>query len=309
MEYRKYNQTDENKVVDLWNKCLTFDTLTEKKFRKQAILDDNFDDELTQVVYNGEKLVGFIYATVRKFPYLERGLEPHRGWINVMFVHPSYQRQGIGTKLLKFAENKLSGKEITIGAYSPNYFFWGVDKDHYQSAISFFEKHGYKADSEHYSMGRDLHGFQFPEKVAQKKIEAEAKGYKFVNFEYKYTLELLNFLRDEFGGGWKRNALMAMQADVAEDVLVLCLDKDNKICGCCNRAIDGNPMRIGPIGIAESQRNAGIGTVLFTYAMYEMSKRGIYRVFFVTTNDPGRRYYERQGLSVIRTTVEYRKEA
>lgn len=98
-----------------------------------------------------------------------------------------------------------------------------------------------------------------------------------------------------------------MQADIAEDVIVLCLDKDNKICGCCNRAIDGNQLRIGPIGIAESKRNEGIGTILFTYAMYEMSKRGIYRVFFVTTNDPGRRYYERQGLSVIRTTVEYRK--
>lgn len=157
-------------------------------------------------------------------------------------------------------------------------------------------------------MGRDLHGFQFPEKVAQKKAATEAQGYRYVNFDYGYTLELLNFLKEEFGGGWKRNALMAMQKGIAEDVLVMVLDKDGKICGCCNRAIDGNPMRIGPIGITADKRNAGIGTVLFTYAMYEMSKRGIYRVYFVTTNDPGRRYYERQGLSVLRTTVEYKKE-
>lgn len=101
---------------------------------------------------------------------------------------------------------------------------------------------------------------------------------------------------------------MAMQNDVAEDVLLLVVDKDNKICGCCNRAIDGNPMRIGPIGIAEQKRNAGIGTVLFTYAMCEMCKKGIYRVYFITTDEPGRRYYERQGLTVIRTCIEYKKE-
>ena len=34
-------------------------------------------------------VVGFILATKRIFPYLERGLEPDRGWINVLFVDES----------------------------------------------------------------------------------------------------------------------------------------------------------------------------------------------------------------------------
>ena len=98
-----------------------------------------------------------------------------------------------------------------------------------------------------------------------------------------------------------------MQNNTAEDVLTLVVDKNNKICGCCNRAIDGNPMRIGPIGIAKDKRNCGIGTILFCYTVKEMTKKGIYHVYFITTNEDGRRYYERLGLKIIRITTDYVK--
>lgn len=38
-----------------------------------------------------------------------------------------------------------------------------------------------------------------------------------------------------------------------------------------------------------------------------MCQKGIYHMYFVTTDDPGRRYYERQGLHVFRTFVTYKK--
>lgn len=50
-------------------------------------------------------------------------------------------------------------------------------------------------------MGRDLHNYAIPKEVNEKQIDAENLGYKFINFNYSYTLDLLNFLRDEFGGG------------------------------------------------------------------------------------------------------------
>lgn len=313
MEYRHYEQKDEAAVIDLWNKTLIFDLVDEKKFRRQAILDENFDDQLSWVAFDEKerKIVGFIYAIKRKFPYLERGLEPELGWINVIFVNKDYQRQGIGSHLLKLAEESLKNfgvKKIIPASYSPNYFFWGIDKENYEAAYKFFEHHGYTSTEEHYSMGRNLHGYKIPDKIKQKQKEAEKQGYRFINFDYSYTLDLLNFLKAEFGGGWKRNALIAMQENIAEDVLTLVVDKDNKICGCCNRAIDKNPMRIGPIGIAESKRNSGIGTILFCYTINEMAKKGIYHVYFVTTNKDGRRYYERLGLEIIRTSTDYMKE-
>ena len=306
-----YTQEYEREVVDLWNRTCTFDPISVQKFRLQALFDDNFDPELAHVAIEDNKVVGFIYGTKRKFPYLERGLEPDRGWINVMFVDKDYRNRGIGQALYDKVESQLKElgcKNITLCAYSPSYFFAGLDAEHYPESISFFEKNGHVRGAEHYSMGKNLHGFQIPERTLKKKKEAEDKGYQFLVFDYKHSLELLDFLKREFGGGWKRNALMAMQKGEAEERILIVLNKENKICGFCTRAIDDNPMRFGPIGVAANERNSGIGSILLDMQCFEMAKKGIYRMYFVTTEENGRRYYERNGLSVIRTFIDYRKE-
>ena len=311
MEIQNYNQNYEQAVVDLWNQCLPFDPLTVHKFRKQALLDDNFDPSLCYAALCDQKPVGFLLATRRKFPYLERGLEPERGWINVLFVHPDYRRQGIGRRLVEKAETDMKERganNVTVAAYSPNYFFAGIDADNYPEAICFFEKHGYISGDQHYSMCRDLHGYQLSESTQKKKVEAEAKGYRFIQFNYAYALDLLRFLKNEFGGGWKRNALISMQNDEAEDLILLVLDHEENIVGFCMRKIDGNPMRFGPIGISEKARNAGLGGILLELQMAEMAKKGIYHMYFVTTDEPGRRYYERHGLNVFRSFIDYRKD-
>ena len=242
MEIITYHQKYESETVDLWNRCCTFDPIDVKKFRKQALFDDNFDEHLCWLALDQEKVVGFLLAMKRVFPYLERGTEPDRGWINVIFVAPEYRKNGIGQKMYDLAEGELrarGAKNITLGAYSPSYFFAGLDPDHYPESISFFEKNGYIGKEQHYSMGKSLHGYSIPEQTLAKKQAAEAKGYSFIPFNYQYSIELLEFLKQEFGGGWKRNALIAMQNETAQDLILLVLDKDQKICGFCMRAIDG----------------------------------------------------------------------
>lgn len=311
MEITNYSQKYEKEVVDLWNRTLTADPITVHKFRKQALFDDNFDTDLCFVAIKGDSsVVGFLLATKRKFPYLERGIEPTRGWINVMIVAQDCQREGIGEFLVKHAEEKLKAmgvETVTLGAYSPNYFFPGVDKDNYAGAIKFFEKLGYKAGDESYSMCKDLHGYKISEEALAKISNAQDAGFSFVNYEYIYALELLEFLKSEFGGGWKRNALISMQNNTAEDCILLALNSDQKIVGFCMRMIDDNPMRFGPFGVSEKARNFGIGGILFDIMQLEMEKRGIYHLYFVSTDVPGRRFYERHGVKVFRTFVDYRK--
>lgn len=310
MEIRNYSQTYEKDVIDLWNKTLTADPITYHKFRRQALFDENFDPELCYVALDNDEVVGFLLATKRKFPYLERGLEPTRGWINVMFVDQDHRRKGIGSALVQQAEAKLKSlgvDNVTLGAYSPNYFFPGVDKDNYSEAIQFFDRLGYQAGKESYSMCKDLHGYQIGKETQEKLAKAQEAGFSFINFEYKYALELLEFLKNEFGGGWKRNALISMQNNLAEDCILLVLDKEQNIVGFCMRMIDGNPMRFGPIGVKEEVRNFGIGGILFDLMQFEMTKRGIYHLYFVSTDAPGRRFYERHGVKVFRTFVDYIK--
>jgi GNAT superfamily N-acetyltransferase len=311
MEILNYSQKYEKEVVDLWNKTLIADPITVHKFRKQALFDDNFDTELCFIAVENDCVAGFLLATKRKFPYLERGLEPTRGWINVMFVDENHKRQYIGEALVKHAEQKLKsmGAEIvTLGAYSPNYFFPGIDKYSYSDAIKFFEKMGYEAGEESYSMCKDLHGYRLCEEALDKLAKAQEAGFSFVNFEYKYALELLELAKNEFGGGWKRNILMSMQNNTAEDCILLALNKEKEIIGFCMRAIDGNPMRFGPFGVKAVARNFGIGGILFDFMQLEMEKRGIHHLYFVSTDVPGRRFYERHGVEVFRTFVDYQKK-
>lgn len=307
---RYVHRTMESEVVNLWNECCTFDPITTEKFRKQALFDENYDSDLCYVYVENTRIVGFILASKRKFPYLERGLEPEKGWINVLFVDKTYRRRGIGTSLLKTAEKQLihlGARILILASYSPNYFFAGLDGKNYPESVEFFKRHGYLPHEKHYSMGRNLHGYRISEQTAQKKQLAENKGYTFLPFRYEYSMELLEFLKDEFGGGWKRNALTAMQKYKAEERLFLVLNPKGKICGCANRAIDDNEMRFGPIGIAQDERNHGLGSILLECAMYEMAQKGIYRMFFLTTDEPGKRYYERMGLEVIRTFISYHR--
>jgi GNAT superfamily N-acetyltransferase len=311
MEIAAYRQQYEGQVVELWNQALFADTLTVQKFRKQALLDDNFDPSLCDVALEGDRVTGFVLATKRKFPYLERGLEPERGWINILFTDPGQGRRGTGGRLLEGAEKKLAAtgaREITYGAYSPNYFFPGIDGENYPAARRFFEKHGYRPGEAAFSMRKDLHGFRIGQEGLEKKAAAEKAGYRFINFDFRYALDLLEFTKREFGGGWKRNVLISMQNNLAEDCILLALDGDGRIAAFCMRMIDGNPMRFGPIGVAQAARNAGLGGIMLDLMQMEMSKRGIYHLYFASTDIPGRRFYERHGIEVFRTFVDYRKE-
>ena len=311
MKLRQFEQRDERKVIELWNRCCTEDQISLGKFRMQAIYDDNYDETLSWTVFDGEGLIGFIMATKRKFPYMERGLEPERGWINVLFVDPKVRRQKVGTLLLETAEKELlqrGVKSITLGAYSPNYFFPGVDENHYPEAASFFQKHNYQRKDMHYSMGMDLNGIHIPEGIIMKKQQLEKEGYQFIEFDGDYSLELLNFIKHEFGGGWKRSALTAMKNHTAEEVILLVLNPKGMIIGFCMRAIDENPERFGPIGIAKEYRNTGIGSVLLHLQCQKMKEKGCKRMYFMTTDEAGKRYYQRNGLSVLRTFVGYQKE-
>lgn len=309
MKLLDFEQTYETEMLELWNRCMLHDQVSLQKFRKQVIYDENFDSSLCLIAVEDEKLVGFILGMKRKFPYLERGLEPERGWINLMFVAPEYRRKGIGSALVREIEKRLTDlgvKRITLAAYSPNYFFPGIDVDGYPEAIWFFEKMGYVGTEDSFSMSKDLHDYHISEEWLTKKAAAEKAGFWFGSFRAEDALEILEFAKREFGGGWKRNLLMVMRAGEAEDVVTV-VKYHGKVAGFAMRKIDGNPMRFGPIGVGENVRNAGVGGILFEIKQQEMCSKGIYHLYFVSTDIPGRRFYERHGVQVFRTYRKYEK--
>lgn len=305
-----FQQERFQQVLTCWNQSLIYDGIDEERFKQLILLDENFNPDLFLLAMNDEKVVGFCYGIRRKIPYLERGLEENRGWIVIMGVLPEYQNQGIGTMLCDEVERRLKDmgtKEITLCAYSPNYFFPGIDK-RYQKAISFFENRNYVYRTESVSMQRSLWDYHMADQYKEKLASLEKDGIHIIRYNDEYMLPLLNYLLENFGAGWKRNALIAMQKKEAEDTILLVVDEQKNILGFCMRKIDGNDARFGPFGVSEHLRSKGIGGVLFEYMMQEMKQKGIYYLYFLWTDGAAQRFYERHDVKVYRTYQLYRKE-
>lgn len=305
-----FQQERFQQVLTCWNQSLIYDGIDEERFKQLILLDENFNPDLFLLALNQEKVVGFCYGVRRKIPYLERGLEENRGCIVIMGVLPEYQNQGIGTMLCDEVEKRLKDmgtKEITLCAYSPNYFFPGIDK-RYQQAISFFENRNYVNRAESVSMQRSLWDYHMADQYKEKLASLEKDGIHIIRYNDEYMLPLLNYLLENFGAGWKRNALIAMQKKEAEDTILLVVDEQKNILGFCMRKIDGNDARFGPFGVSEHLRSKGIGGVLFEYMMQEMKQKGIYYLYFLWTDGAAQRFYERHDVKVYRTYQLYRKE-
>ena len=304
-----YKQEYMEQIITGWNETLIFDPISEERFLQQVLMDENFDPNLALVLLVEDKVAGFCLGIKRRYPYLTRGLEENRGWISIMFVATEYQGKGYGKALLNEVEKRLKKeqvKEITLCAYSPNYFTPGVDLK-YEKALTFFEQGGYVKGTDAVSMQKNLFSYNIPQKTQDMIGQLMEEGISFTTYSLLYMEKLLAFVEKEFDAGWVRNILQAIRNGEAEDTILISTDKDNQVIGYCMRKIDGNDARFGPIGVKESVRSKGIGGILFDLQMREMQKRGIYYAYFLWTHGAAMRFYERHGMSVYRTYQLYRK--
>ncbi|MTW86819.1 GNAT family N-acetyltransferase [Virgibacillus dakarensis] len=308
---RPYEYTDEKQVIQVWNKCLVKDPVSTEMFHSKILLDPNFDNDLCLVAVDGQKIVGYSLGMVRKFPYEERGMEPERAWIPVMFVHPDYQQQGIGKQLVKSLEEKFDQLEkanITLGAYSPNYFFPGPDKDAYGDSILFFESLGYEVLGEAVGMDMVLYNFTIPDKIQEIKTNLQQEqGIQIIPFSKRYTLPLLQFLKENFPGGWVRNIRETLEKFKGEERVLLAIDHNDSIVGYCQRAIDDLEGHFGPFGVSEKLRGKKIGSVLFYEMLMDMYSRGIYHVWLAWTDKDAQRFYDRAGMKVMKRHATMKK--
>lgn len=299
-----YNIKYRKKILELWNQELITDPLSEKRFLEKILLDENFDPNYCLVALSEDnKVIGFIWSVVRKVPYGDRGTEPERGWIASIFVDKDYQRQGIGSQLVNTVEEKMINKgikNITLGAYSPNYLFPGIDKNNYSNAIPFFEKLGYEKYGEAVSMERSLFDFVKTQRYLDLYEKVLKKGYTLTSFSLDDAEELLEFLHTHFEGGWARNIQNAILNDKAHETVLVLRDSENEIVGYAQRAIDGSPDRFGPFGVMEKLRGEGLGAVLFNEMLFDMLSKGISHAYFLWTSGNAQKFYERNGMNVYR---------
>jgi ribosomal protein S18 acetylase RimI-like enzyme len=138
MNIRAYREDDEAAVAALWRRAFAYtppwNVPEEDIARKLAV-----QPEVFFVAESGGQIVGTAMA----------GYDGHRGWVYYVAVSPSHRRQGIGTALMRHAEQALSA----MGCPKLNLQVRAGD----HGAVAFYRRLGYDVE-ERVSMSKRLTG-------------------------------------------------------------------------------------------------------------------------------------------------------
>jgi ribosomal protein S18 acetylase RimI-like enzyme len=127
MQIRPFKPDDENAVVELWNRCGLLRPWNDP--RRDIARKLRVQPEWFLVGTIDEKIVATVMA----------GFDGHRGWVNYLAVDPSFQRRGLGRRIMTEAERLLHG----FGCPKINL---QIRRDN-QQAIDFYERIGFSEDA------------------------------------------------------------------------------------------------------------------------------------------------------------------
>lgn len=101
---RKFKITDYEEVINLWQLCQLPLKPQGRDSRGQLEQQIKLDQVIFLVAEKKGKITGTVLATH----------DGRKGWINRLAVHPDARRQGLGTQLVKRAEEELEKRGLSL---------------------------------------------------------------------------------------------------------------------------------------------------------------------------------------------------
>ncbi len=233
-----------------------------------------------RLAWEDDRLAGVVLASV----VVEEGPFKGEAWLDLLAVTPAFQRRGIGTALIKWAEDWLArqgGRVVHLGG-SLNPFAAGLPVE--LGTQNFFLPRGYVADEQpfEWDVARSLKDYQtlYPEPLPGADLRPLQPGEEY---------ELIAFLQREFPGRWLYEVEQFFRiGGRAGDFIVL--RTDIGVDGFCwmtfadsARPLDrfymhGLPRpwgQIGPLGVGAGCRGKGYGGALIDAAACYLKARGV----------------------------------
>lgn len=171
VQYRSFHNADPPKLHQLWHLCALGRNAAEgfscDVFELFACSQTYFDRSGLIVALDDQRAVGFVHAGFAVNAD-ETGLDQRQGILAALMVHPDYRRQGIGSELVRRAEEYLQSKGAESieagGGLNRNGFYCGIYGGLEPSGFcgssaawrEFFDSCGYSPCSEVFIMRRDL---------------------------------------------------------------------------------------------------------------------------------------------------------
>ena len=312
MEIRSFQGKDESELLDVWQRAMSSDRISDSLFRSQVLLDPNFHPDYLPVAVEDGRVVGFILCLARRVPYFLQGMDPAEAWITAFGVHPDYRGRGIGSALFTHIIDKLREEgrtNVDISPYVPNYFVPGIDTQAYPDTIRYLqERVGFRTLYQAISMGADLSGFQIPAEIQARIDRSEAEdGLTIRPIEAADIPDLMPFLVEHFGWDWFRHAqsyLLEYFGDSPHRIAFLIARDKGEVVGFCQQRNE----RYGPFGVRPDCRNRGIGRMLLFKCLEQMSAKHVFFAYFLWTDEDAARLYSLAGFERRREFAVMRKD-
>jgi GNAT superfamily N-acetyltransferase len=287
LRFAPINPTDSQavqQVVNLWNAACGEDLAISSRLAAFNLQPSRGLRQGAVLAYRDETPVGLVAASI--LPDDPTVVPPTQGWVDALAVAPAFQRQGIGSALLTWAEGWLVGqgaRTVTLGQ-GPQLFVPGVPEA-LLDAVAFFRGHGYvdrAPDLRVWDVAADLSGYTPPAHVRE--VDALIRPAQPGDRD-----ALLAFLLREFPDRWRYEyeEFLRLGGRLADYMVLWTADG---LEGCCVLSFEDShrpierfyPYRLprpwgqlGSIGISARRRGQGLGSALLDAGLRRLHNNGI----------------------------------
>lgn len=307
---RPYQSNDVRGVLSVLAESMTADAISEGKFVRQVLLDHNFRAEGAPVAVLNDRIAGFCLAVARHVPLENAPPDADRGYITLLGVAAEFRRHGIGTALLKAAENYLRSQHRTlvmVSSYAPGYFIPGVDVRSYEAGLAFFASCAYEEIYRPISMQIDLWSLATPQRVRDRREQLLREGVTVEPWRAELTLPVIEFAEREFQGDWVRvyrETMSRIAQGEASPSRVIIAHISGQVIGFSHYDAE----RFGPIGVTVADQGRGIGKVLMYETLHAQRAAGYKTAWFLWSDDKtAARLYTAAGFREVRRFALLRK--
>lgn len=303
-----------DELVSLWNLELGRDFPMRKElFKQNSFQDENVCYEASRIMVDEQdRIIGFVVAK-RWQESLEVPMKDKTGWIQVIVVHHEYRNKGIGSNLLRHAEEslQLAGMQEILLGKDPWHYFPGVPLE---SCEGWFDKRGYHSFGKEFDLLCKYDGEGAKELPSLPHVE-----FSLLKHEDKDAF--LGFLHRCFPGRWEYEALHYFQkgGDGREFAV---LKKENKIIGFSRINDSTSPLiaqnvywaplfseelgGVGPLGVDSNERGNGYGLAIVQAAIAFLRNRDVKNIIIDWTGLVD--FYRKLDYEVWKGYTSYRKE-
>lgn len=233
--------------------------------------------------------------------------DPSIGHVDLIAVHPTQRRQGIGRALLCRIEGALTGlgaREVLLAGNPPYYAWPGIDV-RYTPALCAALALGYEQDRTAWNMTADLSpGSPAVRDTAGAEARLAAAGITVRTATQDDITALVTFARTNFGDVWGGEVEDSVGRESAG--CHLAVRADGEVLGFAAYG-SSRPSWFGPMGTAPAAQGLGIGEVLLRRCLRDLQAAGHEQVQIGWVG-PVPFYATRAGAWIERVFFLYRKQ-